>query len=172
MTVDETKHQFEEMFFNQLKEIYSAEKEIADRFGAIADMATTDELKDLIKEQVKEAKEQQRELEEVFKTLKREPFGVSSDVMSALIGDIEKVKKFKYVPAVQDAAIILGIQKIKHYEMATYGSLKAFAKNLDLKGVKEKLDAIIEEEGRIDHALTSIAEGGLFTSGVNQKATG
>jgi ferritin-like metal-binding protein YciE len=72
---------------------------------------------------------------------------------------------------VHDAALISHAQRIVHYEIATYGMLKAFAKHLNLKKIEEWLEETSKEEGRWDKRLTEIAEGSVFSRGINKKAS-
>ena len=70
----------------------------------------------------------------------------------------------------KDVGLIAAAQRVEHYEIAAYGTVKAIAKELDLPKVAELLDATLAEEASADQALTKIATGGLFRSGVNESA--
>jgi ferritin-like metal-binding protein YciE len=72
----------------------------------------------------------------------------------------------------RDAAIISKAQRIEHYEISVYGTLKTFAKHLELDEAISLLQETQDEEVNADKTLTKIAEGGLLSSGINQKATG
>jgi ferritin-like metal-binding protein YciE len=71
---------------------------------------------------------------------------------------------------VKDVALIGCAQKIEHYEIAGYGTTRTFARHLGLDEHAELLDRTLGEEGDADHKLTSLAEGGWFTSGINKEA--
>ena len=74
------------------------------------------------------------------------------------------------IPSIRDAAIITIAQRIEHYEMAVYGTLRTYANHLEFNEVEDLLQENLKEEGHANKKLTEIAQGGFFTSGVNQKA--
>ena len=78
--------------------------------------------------------------------------------------------KEKFPHEVRDAALIISGQRVEHYEIAVYGGLKSFAKHLKLNDIYKILEESSKEEGHADKKLNQIAEGTLFTTGVNAKA--
>ena len=91
--------------------------------------------------------------------------------MAGLIAEGSEVVQLRTDPDVKDAALIGAAQRVEHYEMAGYGVSRTFAKELGYDKFAHTLQKTLDEEGSADKKLTSIAEGGLFKKGVNQKAT-
>jgi ferritin-like metal-binding protein YciE len=90
--------------------------------------------------------------------------------MRGLIAEGDEVVQATGDPAAKDAALIAAAQRVEHYEMAGYGTVRTLAKELDHGDAASLLDDTLDEEGKADHLLTKIATGGLLRSGVNQKA--
>ena len=92
------------------------------------------------------------------------------DAINGILAEGKKLLKEKFLPEVRDAALIVSAQRVEHYEMAVYGVLKSFARHLKLDNVVKILQESSKEEGHADKKLNEIAEGTLFTTGVNAKA--
>ena len=90
--------------------------------------------------------------------------------MKGLIKEMETTLNEEQDSVLRDAEMIAAAQKIEHYEMAGYGVAKTFAKQLEYDEAADLLDATLKEEGNANKKLTSIAEGGIFTSGINEEA--
>jgi ferritin-like metal-binding protein YciE len=90
--------------------------------------------------------------------------------MQGLIKEGAEVLKLKGHPAVIDAALIAAAQRVEHYEIAAYGTVKTLADQLDKDDAKSLLDDTLDEEGKADKLLTKIATGGLLGVGVNEEA--
>lgn len=161
---------FYQLFVEELKEIYSAEHQAVKIMPEIISAAKSMKLKEALKAHWEETKAQVKRLERVASELNEDFSNAECEAMQGLWREWTHVVKTHYHDDVQDAAIIAYIQKLKHYEIASYGSLKTFAKHLKLLKVEEWLKESIKEEGRFDKKLTEIAEGTLFGGGVNIKA--
>lgn len=91
--------------------------------------------------------------------------------MVGLLEEAEELVENKTKSPALDAAIISAAQKVEHYEIASYGTLRSFAKNLSLDSeIADLLQETLNEEGNADKTLTKIAEGSFFSSGVNKVA--
>ena len=90
--------------------------------------------------------------------------------MNSLIREGDEVVQADGDPIARDVALIASAQRVEHYEIAAYGTVRELAKQLDLSEVASILDDTLIEETAADERLTRIATGGLFTDGVNQKA--
>jgi len=90
--------------------------------------------------------------------------------MKGLIREGDEVVQADGDPIARDVALIASAQRVEHYEIAAYGTVRELAKQLDLSEVASILDDTLSEETAADERLTRIATGGLFTGGVNQKA--
>jgi ferritin-like metal-binding protein YciE len=91
--------------------------------------------------------------------------------MAGLIAEGDEILSMQGDPTVIDAALIAAAQRVEHYEIAAYGTAKTLADQLDLGEVKSLLDETLDEEGKADKLLTSIATGGMFKTGVNERAS-
>lgn len=161
---------FYQLFIDLLKDIYSAEKQLADALPEITYGARSETLKRALEEQHARIKDQVKRLEKIGSELKVDLVGVECEGMKGLLNECRHYLHRNYEKDVHDAALISEMQKIKHYEIALYGALKAFAKQLQLKNILDLLRESSKEEGDADHELTKIAEGTLFITGVNPKA--
>jgi ferritin-like metal-binding protein YciE len=161
---------FYQLFIQELKDIYAAEKLSFKLMTEIVQRSKSQKLKETLKHHIEETKKQIHRLEKIAHDLKENFSNSKSDAMQGILKEWKNVVKPHYQDDVQDAAIISFVQRIKHYEIGLYGVLKTFAKHLNLMDVENLLKESIQEEGFTDKKLTEIAEGSLFTSGVNDKA--
>jgi ferritin-like metal-binding protein YciE len=92
--------------------------------------------------------------------------------MKGLLEEGEEAMQKRVTGSLRDALIIAGAQRVEHYEISAYGTAIAWAKQLDLDDVVDLLDESLDEEAAADEKLTSIAEGGLLATGVNEDAAG
>jgi ferritin-like metal-binding protein YciE len=90
--------------------------------------------------------------------------------MRGLVEEVEEVLSATRNEQVKDAALIGAAQRVEHYEMAGYGTARAFAKNLGLTEIADILQETLDEEGAANKKLTALAEGGFIVGGVNQQA--
>ena len=161
---------FYALFIEELQDLYSAENQIIQALPAMISAVSTPELKEALEKHFKETKNQVSRLDQIFSIFKENPQGKKCKAMEGLIEEAQGVLKSNFPAIVRDAAIIGAAQRIEHYEIAGYGVAKAFAKILEYDKAVDLLQASQDEEGHADKTLTSIAEGGFFTAGVNQKA--
>jgi ferritin-like metal-binding protein YciE len=162
--------QFFDLFLNELRDVYSAETQIIENLPKLINAITTKELKDAFKKHLEETKEQKKRLEKVFSKLGLSPAGEQCEGMKGLIKEGDKLLS-KYSPGVLlDAALIAAAQKIEHYEMATYGTLRTFAQHMEMDEIEDMLQEILDEEGKTNKKLTKLAEGTWLTTGINVKA--
>lgn len=161
---------FEDLFVEQLKDMASAEQQLVDALPKMAQAARSPELKEAFTNHLKETKNQVTRLKKVFQKL-HIPFEVQEcQAMKGLIEEGEEAIKTFGKSEVIDPALIACAQRVEHYEMAAYGTIRTFAKELDHSDIADILQDSLDEEGNANKLLTKIAEGGFFTSGVNQKA--
>ncbi len=161
---------FYQLFIEELKEIYSSENQAIKALPEMIKAARSAKLKELLKGHLEETKSQAKRLEKIAAELGEDFTHCKCDAMQGLLKEWEHVVKTHYQNDVQDAAIISFMQKVKHYEIASYGSLRTFAKHLNKNTIEQWLKQSIMEEGNADKKLTEIAEGSAFESGVNVKA--
>ncbi len=162
---------FYQLFLQELKDIYAAEKLSLKLMTNVIHAAKSSKLKDALKQHTEETKMQVKRLEQIAAELKEDFSTAKSEAMQGILKEWANVVKPHFQNDVQDAAIIGFMQKIKHYEIALYGVLKTFAKHLNMTRIEDFIKDSIREEGTADKKLTEIAEGTLFIGGVNIKAS-
>jgi ferritin-like metal-binding protein YciE len=159
----------DDVLHEQVKDLLSAEKQLVASLPKVADAATTQELKDAIKQHLEETKTHVKRLEEVQGIL-----GISGvttcKAMQGLVAEGEEVLAKSGDPIAKDAAIIAGAQRIEHYEIAGYGTARTLAGELDYGDAERLLGETLDEESAADKLLTKIATGGMFKGGVNKAA--
>lgn len=165
-----SRQSFFDVFVDQLKDINSAENQILEAFPKLISAAFSQSLKEGFKKHKAETLNQIRRLKTIFQKLNLSPGNVTCNGMRGLIQEADHIIHHNPPSAVEDSALIGIAQKIEHYEIAAYGTLRAFARHLDLDEVADILDEILEEEGDTNQYLTKLAEGSLFTSGINDQA--
>lgn len=147
-----------ELLVAELKDIYWAENALLKAIPKMIKNATASELSDALSNHLEETKQHVVRLEDVFNELNEKPVAKKCEAMSGLIKEAEEIMKESEKGAVRDAGIILAGQKVEHYEIATYGTLLAFAKLLEEPEVENLLKETLEEEKGADEKLSEIAE--------------
>jgi ferritin-like metal-binding protein YciE len=156
-----------ETFLDELKDLYDAEKQLTKGLPKMAKAAEHEELKAAFEQHLQETEVQVERLEKVFKI-----FGVPAKgkKCKAMQGLLEEGKELIEEEA-GDAALICAAQKVEHYEIASYGSLVAWAKLLKEDDALELLEETLNEEKQTDEALTEIAEGAINVETQEQEET-
>lgn len=154
----------EELFVHELKDLYDAEHQLIDALPKMADAAGHKALKDAFNEHLKQTRTHVKRLEQVFETVDEKPVRETCDAMKGLVSEGEDVIKGKGDSDVKDAALIAAAQRVEHYEMAGYGTLRTYAYNLGNTEAAQLLQETLDEEEATDKKLTKIA------NTVNQKA--
>lgn len=146
-----------ELFEDGLKDIYWAEKALTKAIPKMAKNATSAELIDALNSHLKETEEQINRLEKVFELIGKKATAKKCDAMAGLIEEGGGIMEETEVGVVRDAGIIAASQKIEHYEIATYGTLRQFAETLGLTEVASLLELTLDEEKGADKKLTEVA---------------
>lgn len=151
--------EFHCFFVEQLKDIYWAEKHLKKGLKKMSRAATSPKLRDAFEKHYNEGDKQIAELETIFGLLGEKPETKRCEAMAGLLeeadGMISDTQKNSFV---RDAGLILAAQKVEHYEIATYGTLRALAAYLPEKKVGKMLETILAGEKKTDELLTRIAE--------------
>jgi ferritin-like metal-binding protein YciE len=163
MTSLETLH---DLFVDELRDIYSAERQLVRALPKMAKAATSPELKQAIEEHLAVTEGQVSRLEQIFEQLAESPRGKTCRAMEGLIEEGEEIAHQKGDCDVIDAGIIGGAQKVEHYEIAAYGTARAHAQALGQGQMAGLLEQSLNEEEEADQTLSQLAEGGI-----NQLAT-
>ena len=155
---EDAKSMLEELFIDQLKDLYWAEKHLTKALPKMQKAATSEELKQAFQDHLEVTKEHISRLEEVFGMMEEEPRAKKCDGMEGLVKEGESViEETDEGTATRDAGIIIGAQKVEHYEIAAYGSMVQLAKTIGKEDVAEILQTTLDEEKEADELLTNIA---------------
>jgi ferritin-like metal-binding protein YciE len=148
------------LFTDEVKDIYWAEKHLVKALPKMAKGATSEELRAAIEKHIGETEVHITRLEEVFGILGVKPQAKKCDAMAGLIEEGQGIlEDTEDGTLTRDAGIISAAQKVEHYEIATYGTLRVLANTLGLPDAADILSATLEEEKSTDVGLTEIAEG-------------
>ena len=157
----------EDLFLHGLQDVYYAEKQIVKSLPTMIEKATNRELAKGLREHLKETEQQVTRLEKVFETLGESPRGTDCPAIDGLISEADEVAGEVGDKKVLDAAVIGSAQAIEHYEISRYGTLIAWAEELDYTNITGLLKSNLREEKAADKKLSALAE-----TKVNRKATG
>lgn len=146
-----------DLFVDGLKDIYWAEKALVKALPKMAKNATNTNLIAAINDHLEVTKNQVTRLEEVFAAVGEKAAAVKCDAMAGLLEEAEGILEETEPGAVRDAGIIAASQKVEHYEIATYGTLAAFAGTLGEKQAQKMLLETLAEEKEADVTLTEAA---------------
>jgi ferritin-like metal-binding protein YciE len=148
----------EKMFVEELKDLYSAENQITKALPKMANAATSPELKKAFEKHLRETEGHMVRLEKICEMLGTSPKGKTCDGMKGVIEEGSSMMKEAEEGDVRDAALIAAAQRVEHYEMAAYGTVRTYAEQLGQLKCAGLLEETLEEEKATDHKLTSIAQ--------------
>lgn len=148
----------QDLFVEQLGDLLDAEKQLVKALPQMAEAASTKQLRQAFQHHLEQTKGQVHRLEQVFNLI-----GVKADqgdckAMEGLVKEAQEILKGPGGPAVVDAGLIAAAQKVEHYEMATYGSVRTWAEELGNRQAAELLQTTLNEESAANEELTEIAE--------------
>ncbi|SDU13068.1 Ferritin-like metal-binding protein YciE [Verrucomicrobium sp. GAS474] len=158
------------LYIDELDDLHSAETQMIVALPRLARAARNPDLKAAFQNHLDETYNHLRRLELIFEDLEVVPGNEVCEATEGLIAEAEEMIHAYGDPDVRDVALIACAQRVEHYEIAAYGSARSFAKHLGFDRHVQLLQKTIEEEGAADKALTHIADGGWFTSGLNWEA--
>jgi ferritin-like metal-binding protein YciE len=143
----------------ELKDLYSAEKQLTKALPRMAKAATNEDLKEAFESHLEETEGQIQRLETIFKQLDVSYTRVEKcKAMEGLIEEGKEIMEEGLEPDVLDAALICAAQKVEHYEIAGYGCARTLAQLLGHDDIANLLQETLDEEGNADKKLTEIAE--------------
>lgn len=153
--------ELKDLFEDSLKDIYWAEKALVKALPTMMKNATDEKLKTAIKKHLSETETHVQRLEGCFKALGKKARAKKCDAMKGLLDEGKSIIEETEPGAVRDAGIIAAAQKVEHYEIATYGTLAAFAKVLKQKDCLKNILDTLNEEKKCDESLSKIADKNL-----------
>lgn len=147
-----------ELLVEELKDLYSAEKQLTKALPKMAKAASTPELKDAFETHLEETKVHAERIEKIMSELDESPRGKKCAAMEGLIEEGSEMMEEDATPGILDLALIGAAQKVEHYEIASYGTARALAEMAGEKQVAKLLQQTLDEEGKTDKLLTAIAK--------------
>jgi ferritin-like metal-binding protein YciE len=160
-----TLNSMEDLFINQIEDLYDAEKRITKALPKMIDAASSSTLKEALQHHLTETEGHVTRLERIFSGLNRTPERETCEAMKGLLSEGEEMIKADGAPDVKDAALIAAAQRVEHYEMSGYGTARTFAERLGYTDAASLLQSTLREEMAADKKLTEVAE-----SSVNVRA--
>jgi ferritin-like metal-binding protein YciE len=150
-----------DMFLDELRDAYDAEKQLTKALPKLARASVSDELREAFESHLTETQGHVTRLEQVFESLEEKPRGKHCDGIAGIIEEGKSVLEEDIEDSAVDACLIAAGQRAEHYEIAAYGSLVAWARAMDHGEAADLLEETLEEEKAADEKLTSLAEGGI-----------
>ena len=156
------KDSLRELYIDELKDLYSAETQLVKALPKMAKAASNGELRQAFEEHLRQTSEHVARLEQIFEALEEKPTGKKCVGMEGLVKEGSEVMKEDYADAVKDAAIIGAAQRVEHYEIAAYGTVRTWALRLGRTEDAQLLNETLQEEGQADKKLTALAESYIY----------
>ncbi len=147
-----------DLFHHELKDLWSAEDQIAKALPKMIDAATDKELQKALSDHLKQTRQQKKRIEAICEAQGWGPRGHRCAGMEGLIKEGEDLIKDDLPAEVMDAAIIGAAQRVEHYEIAAYGTARTHAEKLGLRDAADQLQVTLDEEGEADRLMTRLAE--------------
>jgi ferritin-like metal-binding protein YciE len=155
----------QDLFVHEIKDLYSAEKQLLKALPKMVKAATNEDLKESLESHLSETEEQVSRLEEIMEKFEIPNRGPKCKAMEGLLEEGQEALDADMEDDVRDAAIIAAAQRVEHYEIAGYGCARTFAEQLGHHEAARLLQETLDEEKAADEKLTQIA-----MQGVNQEA--
>jgi ferritin-like metal-binding protein YciE len=148
----------QDLYIAELRDLYSAENQILKALPKMIKAASTPELQHGFEEHLEQTRGHVQRLEEIFEKLDQNPKGKKCKGLEGVIEEAKETMDETEDPAVLDAALIAGAQKVEHYEMAGYGCVRTWARQLGDEEAANLLQQTLDEEAETDKKLTQLAE--------------
>jgi ferritin-like metal-binding protein YciE len=148
----------EKLYINELRDLYNAENQLLKALPKMAKAASSEELKQAFEKHLEQTETHVERLEQVFEELGQNPKGKTCHGMKGLIEEGSEMLQKDGEESVLDAGIIVAAQKVEHYEIAGYGSVRTFAQLLGRNEAVELLQTTLNEESETNELLNKLAE--------------
>lgn len=146
------------LWIEELRDLYNAENQLVKALPKMAKKASNPELREAFENHLEETRNHVERLEEIFSRLGKKPTGKTCQAMKGLIEEGSELMQENGPGSVIDAGIIAAAQKVEHYEIAGYGTVRTWASLLDESEAEDLLQETLDEEGAADETLNEIAE--------------
>ena len=148
----------EKLYIDELRDLYNAENQLLKALPKMAKGASSPELKDAFEKHLEQTKGHVQRLEELFEQRDESPKGKTCHAMKGLIDEGSEILKEHGEDSVLDAGMIVAAQKVEHYEIASYGSVRTFANLLGKDEEAKLLQSTLDEESETNEILNGLAE--------------
>lgn len=146
------------LFIEQVQDVYYAEQQLVDAIPKLRDQASHPELVRAFETHLAQTRTHVQRLEQIFRELGVKAKSVKCPAINGIIAESKDLSAMDTTPALRDAALVCAAQKAEHYEIATYGCLRAYAEALGLAGAAQTLQQTLSEEVETDRLLSELAE--------------
>ncbi len=150
---------FRDLYIDELRDIYNAEQQLIKALPKMAKAATTDELREGFESHLEQTRGHAQRLEQIFKAAGEKATGKKCKAMEGLVEEGGEAIDSDFEGEVKDAALIAAAQRVEHYEIAAYGSVRAFAELLGESQAVQLLTETLNEEKETDEKLTELSSG-------------
>jgi ferritin-like metal-binding protein YciE len=147
-----------DLFVDELKDLYNAEIQLTKALPKMAKAASSEDLRTAFEGHLTETEHQVQRLETIFKQLEANPKGKKCKAMVGLIEEGKEIMEEDAEDAVKDAALIAAAQRVEHYEIAGYGTVRTYAQLLGFDEAANLLQETLDEEASADKKLTELAQ--------------
>ena len=147
-----------DLYVDELKDLYNAENQLVKALPKMAKASSSEELRKGFEEHLEQTKVHVQRLEQIFRVLEENPKGKKCTGMEGLVEEGSEIMKEDFEDALLDAALIGAAQRVEHYEIAAYGTVRAFAEELGESEQASLLEETLEEEKQTDEKLTELAK--------------
>jgi ferritin-like metal-binding protein YciE len=161
----------QELLIDEMQDLYDAEKQLVKALPKVIRTASSPELAEAVTNHLEETRGHVARLEQAFELLGEKPKNKPCAAMKGLLEEAQEIMLEKMSDPLRDSAMICAAQKVEHYEIAGYGTVKAWAEALGLDDVAELLNETLEEEKAANEKLTGVATGVLADAGSEDEAT-
>jgi ferritin-like metal-binding protein YciE len=161
---------FQNLYVEQINDLHGAESLIVATLPEWLEVTSSEELREEFSFYLQEIKNHIEQLDKILSDLKLSAFPVKNSTIEGILGQGQIAAHHGGNSSVKDASLIAIVQRLAHYKMAIYGTARTFARHLDFNRSMDILQRCLNEEGEVDRKLTRIAEGGVFTTGINEQA--
>jgi ferritin-like metal-binding protein YciE len=160
-----------DLFIDQLKDIYSAETQVTKALPKMVKAASSTELQEAFKNHLEETQQQIKRLDQIFSNLGKNPRGKKCKGMQGLLEEGEELMEEDAEPEVLDAGLIAAAQRVEHYEISAYGTVRAYARVLGDDRAASLLAETLKEESKTDELLNQLAEDHINIEARNRRSS-
>jgi ferritin-like metal-binding protein YciE len=160
------------LFIHELKDLYSAEKQLTKALPKMAKAASHDGLRDAFEHHLQETETQIKRLDDIFAELDASPGGARCAAMKGLIEEGKELLTEDGDASVRDAGLICAAQRVEHYEIAGYGALRSLAQQLGMTKLARELQATLDEEKEANEKLNELALSGINADAMSASGDG